>query len=490
MIIYACLTDSLYRPNDFHRYIAKILHAALDARHARIIFQAPPQHGKSTLVSQILTAYVLGRFPEWPIIGASYGEELIDKNGEETRRRVSSSMHKLIFPKSIISPTTRGKTNFDTTARGKYFGATIGGAGSGFSSKLFIIDDPFKSRIDADSKARRDEVWSWYQSVVIPRLDEHTVLVIMHTRWSDDDLVARVQKHHKHEKFQVIDLPALARENDEMGREIGDPLVPQRFSAATLKSKKMSVGPRDWAALYMQRPISDNERLFRRADLRYHELKLEDTRHMNRYLICDSSSGKKGRDYTAMGVIGLHSDNNAYVLEVYRARLNLADRCNLFMDLHRRWQPFESGYEQFGMMADIEYIQELQERQNYRFNVVPLAGALTGSSRKESRIERLIPLMRSHRFYLPKVVWRTEEDGMPRNLIDEIVEQEMLPFPTGANDDAIDMFSRLFDFNPVWPKLRQGAEDTPLTHLENLHQRTRSAGQRPASLNRRGARGH
>lgn len=488
MVTYAVLVDALYRPNNFHRFMAKWLHQAIKEEHARLIIEAPPQVGKSTLISQILPAYILGLHPDWPVISASYGDDLVNRNGEAVRRMLTSSVHHDIFPKSVISPSTHAKSNFDTTARGKYYGTTIRGGGTGFPAKVFIVDDPFKNRDDANSKEYRDTVWSWFKSVVIPRLNRNTILAVMHTRWSDDDLVARIEKHHAHENFTKLSLPALALDDDPMGRALGEPLVPERFDREDYKRIRISVDD-EWSPLYMQKPITDSLRTFRREDLRYHELDLRQTVPMNRYLICDPSSGR-GRDYCAMGVIGLHHDNNAYLLDFYRDMLSLTERGKLFIELHKRWQPMESGYEQFGMQADIEYILELQERLNYRFSIIPLAGPLTGPKKKESRIKRLQPWVKSHRWYMPKVIWRTDSDGIMRNVIDEVVEQEMLPFPTGANDDGIDMFSRIFDFPPVWPKLRTGDADTPLTHLESLRQRSPNPSRRDARLNKRGARGH
>jgi hypothetical protein len=179
------LVDPRYRANRFHRYLAAELQKAVEAGQGRIMVFAPPQHGKSEIVSRKLPAWIMGKHPDWPIIAASYGDDLVELNGGAVRAMVSSPMHRAIFPGCQLDPSSTAKKDFRTTAGGNYLGVTIRGGGTGFPSKIFVIDDPFKSRAEADSETFRTHVQNWYRSVVYkrwPRLFGQAIRVF---KWSD-----------------------------------------------------------------------------------------------------------------------------------------------------------------------------------------------------------------------------------------------------------------------------------------------------------------
>jgi hypothetical protein len=104
-------------------------------------------------------------------------------------------------------------------------------------------------------------------------------------------------------------------------------------------------------------------------------------------LVDAASSKKKGSDYTAMWCLGLGSDRKVYIHDMLRDRLSLTERADILMAWHRKWQPMAVGYEQYGMMADIEHIRSVQDNENYRFDITPLGGTMA----KNDRIRRLVP---------------------------------------------------------------------------------------------------
>ena len=174
------------------------------------------------------------------------------------------------------------------------------------------------------------------------------------------------------------------------------------------------------------------------------------TDEMRKYLLVDpASSKKKGSDYTVMAVIGLGADQNYYLLDAVRDRLNLTERCAALFRLHRKWRPERVGFERYGMLSDIEYIHEKQRLENYRFEIVELGGKLS----KEDRIRRLIPIFESGRFYLPKSLWRVTLEGRREDLVTTFVEQEYKPFPVAVHDDMFDAISRISDpeIGTTWP---------------------------------------
>jgi predicted phage terminase large subunit-like protein len=172
--------------------------------------------------------------------------------------------------------------------------------------------------------------------------------------------------------------------------------------------------------------------------------------NMNVLIVIDPASAKKkGSDYTAGWVLGLASDKNIYVLDVVRDRLSLTQRADLVMNWHRRWDPIAIGYEHYGMMADIEHIRDRQDRENYRFGIIPLGGSMP----KVDRIRRLIPWFEQGRIYMPEQLTKTNYEGVPTDLIRDFIEQEYDAFPVAAHDDMLDALARILDDDmpSAWP---------------------------------------
>jgi len=459
LIVYALLVTPCYRPNGFHRFLADVLERAVAAGRGRIIVEAPPQHGKSLLISRLLPAWILGRFPQWPIIAASYGDDLVELNGGAVRGTVASAMHRAVFPDCALDASSNAKTDFRTTAGGQYLGVTIRGGGTGFPAKVFVIDDPLKSRAEAESPAFRQHVQDWYRSVVYPRLAADSIVIVMHTRWHEDDLAGWLQREHAQEAWHVIHLPAIAEANDALGRKVGEALVPERFDVAALDKIRVAVGSREWTALYQGRPQPPGGGVFRKDWLRHYDRKdvLRAVWAMNRYVVVDPARTQKpSSDFTAMVVIGLHVDGNHYLLDAVYDRLTLREQAEALIALHRQWKPLQVGYKKTGAEADLEYLAEAQGRENYRFAVCALAEV----GAKPVRIERLAPDFEAARWWLPDTLWKTDREGVPRDLVAQFVEEEYLTFPAGRHDDFFDALSGIKDLAVRWPHA-QGAPRRP-----------------------------
>ncbi|SAK62568.1 phage protein [Caballeronia temeraria] len=450
LIVYSLMVDARYRANRFHRFLAAALEKAVTEGRGRIMVFAPPQHGKSEIVSRKLPAWIMGRHPDWPIIAASYGDDLVELNGGAVRGMVASPMHRAIFPESQIDPSNSAKRDFKTTASGHYLGVTIRGGGTGFPARCMLIDDPFKSRAEAESGTFREHVKDWYRSVVSTRLAEDSILIVMHTRWHEDDLAGWLLREHAHEDWTVINLPAIAEEDDAMGRRPGEPLVPERFSAKALDQKRITVGSREWVALYQQRPAPKGGGVFRKDWLKFYEQKdlMRAVWMMNRYLLIDPArTQKKTSDYTAIIVVGLHVDGNYYLIDAIYDRLTLKQRGETVIDMHRKWTPALTGYKRTGHEQDIEYLSEVQGRENYRFGVV----ALAESGSKEDRIKRLAPNFEAEKWWFPRTMWKTGSDEQPRDLIAQFIDEEYAAFPAGRHDDFLDCLSGIKDIDARWP---------------------------------------
>lgn len=198
----------------------------------------------------------------------------------------------------------------------------------------------------------------------------------------------------------------------------------------------------------------------------FHEDWLRHTGHndghrLNIYLLCDPANEKSKRsDYTVMEVIGIGADGNRYLLDGIRDRLNLTERANCLINLHREWQPIKVGYEKYGKDADISHIKTVQDRENYRFDIVPLGGRES----KPDRIRRLIPLFQEGRFYLPNYLRKTNYEGRGYDFVQEfITEYKAFPFMGAGHDDILDCCARIEDpeFMAVAPKPHSRGRNNP-----------------------------
>lgn len=227
----------------------------------------------------------------------------------------------------------------------------------------------------------------------------------------------------------------------------GEPVLLQRDALA---EKRRDMGPYTFACQMLQNPKADETQGFKDGWVRYYD---GDASHKtNRYILVDPASAKKkGSDYTACWVIGLGVDQNYYVLEIVRDRLNLTQRAALLMKMHRKWKPIEVRYEKYGMMADIEHIQYVQGQENYRFDITEVGGQTS----KPDRIKRLIPLFEQGRIYLPRTHHKTNYEGKLEDMTSVFMEQEYKAFPVALHDDMLDGLARIAepDLELSWPDI-------------------------------------
>ena len=227
----------------------------------------------------------------------------------------------------------------------------------------------------------------------------------------------------------------------------GEPVL---FGRERLAETCQRMGPYTFAAQFLLDPAAERDQAFHDNWLKFFDPDEGDTKEMHKYILVDpANSKKKGSDYTVVVVIGLGTDQNYYLLDAVRDRLNLTERCAALFRLHRKWRPERVGFERYGMLSDIEYVREEQRRQNYRFEIIELGGKLA----KEERIRRMIPIFESGRFYLPTTLWRVTLEGKRVELVTTFIDEEYKPFPVAVHDDFFDAISRICDteIGTVWP---------------------------------------
>lgn len=231
------------------------------------------------------------------------------------------------------------------------------------------------------------------------------------------------------------------------GTMAGDPVL---LSVEDLARKRRDQGPYTFSAQQLLNPIADDTQGFKSDWIQYYDQK-DDAPQFNKYILVDpANEKKKSSDYTSMVVIGLGLDDNFYLLDAIRDRLNLTERADALFSLHKRWKPMRVGYERYGIMSDIQHIKDRQNRENYRFEIVELGGKIS----KVDRIRRMIPMFETGRMYFPETIYRTDYEGKVVELVQTFIEQEYKAFPVGLHDDMLDAMSRILDeeMNLVWPK--------------------------------------
>jgi predicted phage terminase large subunit-like protein len=264
----------------------------------RVILCVPPRNGKSELASRRLPAYALGRNPDLEIIATSYGADLASMMNRDVQQIIDAPEYAKLFPDTKLNSANvrttaqgsylRNNDIFEIVGRkGQYRSGGIGGALTGMGAMLGIIDDPVKNRDEADSETYREKIWRWFTSTFRTRLDNpNAAIVIMLTRWHEDDLAGRLLKleadNADAERWQLISLPALLDDipdpaedakryqsyiEFDQRRTLGEPLWPARFPLTTLRALKV-YNPEDYEALQQQRPTIPGGAMFPRAKFR------------------------------------------------------------------------------------------------------------------------------------------------------------------------------------------------------------------------------
>lgn len=227
----------------------------------------------------------------------------------------------------------------------------------------------------------------------------------------------------------------------------GDPVL---LSRESLDEKRRYMGSYTFSSQMLLNPVADSSQGFKEEWIRYYDFR--SAHNLNVYVVVDPANAqKKSSDYTVMCVIGLGPDNNFYLLEMIRDKLNLTQRANAIFRLHRAWKPLGIGYEQYGLNIDLSHFQEKMNLENYHFHITPLGG----KSSKEDRIRRLIPRFEEGRFYIPAQMHYTDYEGKTRDLINIFINQEYKAFPVSEHDDMLDAMARILDpsLETTWPRL-------------------------------------
>lgn len=431
---FSIVTDEKYEPEWFHDLLADTLQGAYErvmkGESVRIMLSVPPRHGKSELATKKFPAWVLGKSPEIPFIVASYGQTLADKFGSDTRDIMNSPSYQNIF-NTRLRADTKAKATWMTEEGGGYKAVGVGGGITGMGFKIGIIDDPIKDDEESESEVIRDKVWDWYKTTFYTRQEGANAIIVIQTRWHDDDLTGRLIAEQKraeeegaenYDKWEKIVFPAVA-ERDEKHRKEGEPLWPQKFPIEQLEVLKRTLGPYKWSALYQQNPVDEESQEFKQFWFKYRserDVMAMDTR---KFLTIDPASAMRGDSDNIGAVLNFVDKENKWNIMSWKLRLNAPDLINFIFKVYIEYEFEKVGIEE-GVYQQVlkPYLDEEMRKRNTFFQVVELKHQ---RQNKLLRIRGLVP------YYSSGSVYHIEGTCLD-------LEEEQVRFPRGAHDDVVD----------------------------------------------------
>jgi predicted phage terminase large subunit-like protein len=243
-------------------YIDLILDRVTSGELKFVILDVPPRHGKTEKVTVRNPAYRLELDPSLRIILAAYNSK--------TARKFSRKIRRVAQGRIALSKERNAAEDWETETGGGVRAAGVGEGIAGLPGDLILIDDPIKSHEEADSETYRDKVWEWYLEDLYTRLEPGGAIVITMTRRHEDDLVGRILASEDGPNWTVIKFPALAKEDDVLGRQVGEALCPDRYDEKALAKIRKVLGERRFASLYQQEPSPAKGLIFNSEYFRFY----------------------------------------------------------------------------------------------------------------------------------------------------------------------------------------------------------------------------
>lgn len=381
----------------------------------------PPGSAKSTYASVLFVPWFLQGHHGLNVLAASHTTELAEKWGRRVRNLIADNALTLDVALSADS-TAAGR--WALTTGSEYYAAGVGTGIAGFRANLGLIDDPIRSRQDADSDLIRDRVWDWYINDFRTRLVPGAAEILIQTRWHEDDLAGRALQH---QDWHVVSLPALATEDDPLGRVPGEPLWADDDYGygAQLTALSTSTPPRTWNALYQQNPVPDDGTFFKSEWIGEYDKAPE---HLHIYGASDFAVTEGDGDFTEHGVFGIDHSGNIYVLDWWSGQASADVWIERLCDLIVKRKPMCWFGESGPIRRSIEpfLMRRMQERQ--AFCRVEWMASIHD---KPTRARPIQALASMGKFWTPKSSppWAVE------------LRRQMMTFPAGKFDDKVDALS-------------------------------------------------
>lgn len=434
--------DGLYTTNRHSEYITSIIQGAIDKKkrmragempteNQYIILSIPPRHGKSMTITETLPSYYMGQFPNDRVIEGSYSTTFAQKFGKKNKQKVER-YSKELFGLSL-SGDTQSATDWDIEGtRGGMISRGILAGVTGEGADLMIIDDPIKNREEADSEVYRDKLWGEWIDSFSTRLHPGSIVIVIMTRWHEDDLVGRLLNPEYGEvlPWQYINLPLEAEEADILERSIGEPLWPERYGKDFIEQRKKY--PSSFNSLYQGRPTSQQGNMIKRAWWQYYDIMPQ---LVTKILSVDATfKDESDSDFVAIQVWG-KVGANMYMIDNLKARLNFPATLQAIRNILKKHPDISAKFVED--KANGSAIIAMLNMEIGGFIAVKPEGG------KIARVNAVSPYIESGNVFLPRnAEW-----------LHDFIE-ECASFPKGKHDDQVDAMSQALNrFIYFWAEI-------------------------------------
>jgi predicted phage terminase large subunit-like protein len=326
-----------------------------------------------------------------------------------------------------VNPDSKAASRFDLVQGGGMSTAGIGGPITGKGGDLVIIDDPVKNYAEAVSTTMSRAQWNWYQTTLRTRLEPGARILLVMTRWAETDLSGRLEESD--EPWVDVRLPALAEDDDPLGREPGSALWPARYDVEALTKTRDALSGSHWASLYQGRPTPLDGDVFRKDWFTYWSwsdggmvtdngpVELTET-----FMTVDLAiSTKQSADPTVMAVWGADDNDRLFLLALERKRIPGPSQVRLLQKLDAEWNPH------------LILIEDVAYQRSFIQHTAQKGMPVKGVRPDGNKLARSIPaadMFETGQLYLPiSAKWL------------DMAEQELLAFPNGRHDDIVDVIS-------------------------------------------------
>ena len=458
----------MWTPSRLHKYLCYTVQGFLEEKtgHALdiMIVSLPPQHGKSLTITETLPSWYLRRNPTHRVIEISYNEDFAQKFGRRNRFKIKE-FGEIFGIETAKSPDSNTEFELSNNIGGMISRGVLSGV-TGNPANLMIIDDPIKTREEADSETTRDKIWDEWLNSFRSRLAPGAKVILIMTRWHEDDLAGRIIKNEKN--VRVINLPLEAEDNDPIGRNIGDALCPEigKDNDWLLDFKSVYLtkeGSRAWNALYQGHPTGLEGNMFKREWWRYYD-ELPD---IVDWVMSVDAAFKDGddNDFVAIQVWGKR-EAEIYLIDAVKKHLNLPDTMREIIRLRRTYPQCKTTLIEDKANGSA-IINMLRKDMTGIIAVEPKGG-------KVSRANAIVGAIESGNVYLPH----------NKPFTGEFIE-ECAAFPNGAHDDSIDAMTQALNrliYYSSEPKKKQ-VTDPIRKFFPNYGKKSKSKYGRGAEIN-------
>lgn len=449
---------SQFQIEPHHRLIGEALMKVQKGECLRLAISMPPQHGKSEQISRLFPAWFMGKQPWKNLMFGTYSQDFANDFGAHVRARMQHPRYEMVFPDCKLRTDSKAKDYQVTTALGQMAFIGRGGAGTGKPADIFIIDDPIKDDSEAQSDTVRETVYQWFTKVAYTRCHAASAIIIVHTRWHEDDLIGRLldPDHPDHDPeiakdWTYINIPAVVKDptlakaldiklevptderviNEFCGAVDPFPIAalwPSRFTLAHLATAHR-LNARGFNALYMGTPSAEEGDYFKRDDIRTYKRK-DLPADLQVYAASDHAlSEKSSADFSVLGCVGVDSNDDIYVLpDIIWDRIPTDRTVEEMIGLMKRRKPNCWFAESDNIKKSIGPF--LRKRMREEKVYTPVYDMATKMADKVMRARSIQGRMQMGKVYFPEFAF-----WFPK------AQNELLKFPNGAHDDFVDFIA-------------------------------------------------